>query len=117
MYTEIKELIGKTLVKIEQIDKEEIIFTTSEGDKYKMYHEQDCCESVEIDDVNGDYEDLLNTRLNVAEERTNENLDDDGDFSQTWTFYEFRTRKGSVNIKWLGESNGYYSESVEITKM
>ena len=115
MYTEIKELIGKTLVKIEQIDKEEIIFTTSEGDKYKMYHEQDCCECVEIDDVNGDYEDLLNTRLNVAEERSQE--DENADESATWTFYEFRTRKGSVNIKWLGESNGFYSESVEFIKM
>ena len=116
MHTEIKELIGKTLVKIEQIDKEEIIFTTSEGNKYKMYHEQDCCECVEIDDVNGDYEDLLNTRLNLAEERTSEGIGGD-DYSQTWTFYEFRTRKGSVNIKWLGESNGYYSESVDFIKM
>lgn len=118
--TIIKELIGKTLVNIEQgtyytDTEDEIIFKTSTGEQYKMYHQQDCCESVSIDDVNGNYDDLLNTPLLVAEERSENGKTEWG--TETWTFYEFRTIKGSVNIKWYGGSNGYYSEDVEIIKI
>ncbi len=113
----ISDMQGKIIVKIENIDNEQLIFHTNEGVKYKMYHEQNCCEIVTIEDIAGDIEDLLNTSITMAIEATNseDNMGKELD-SFTWTFYNLATVKGYVNIRWLGESNGYYSERVTILK-
>lgn len=114
-YLNVDVLLGKTLTKIDNDTTDELIFHTSDGEVFKMYHEQDCCESVEIEEIIGDLNDLLNTPLTMAEETTQEGESDWG--SQTWTFYKFATIKGYVTIRWLGESNGYYSESVYFIKV
>ena len=77
-----------------------------------MHHHQNCCESVFIEDINGDLRTLINTPLNVFDERQQD--DPNADESATWTFYTLRTIKGSVDIRWYGSSNGYYSESATI---
>lgn len=118
----IEELIGKIFTEIKN-DKYQIIFTCEDGSKYKMYHEQDCCENVTIEDIIGDLNDLINTPILKAEEVTNENENPEGvivpDYQEsfTWTFYKFATIKGYVDIRWYGESNGYYSESVSLIKL
>lgn len=100
---------------------DEIIFTTLGGQKFGMIHEQECCESVEIDDICGDFKDLLGEPLLVAEETSNSSdspkYDGDKDEYWTWTFYKLRTRKGDVTIRWYGASNGYYSESVSFFRI
>ena len=116
----ISDLIGKTIVEIRGMEKGNgtITFTCSDGSTYYMYHEQDCCESVYIEDVIGDVDRLLNNPILMAEERTShDNQMDDSDESFTWTFYALATVKGYVDLRWYGTSNGYYSESVDFKKI
>ena len=51
---DVNELLGKTLSDIQVNDsKDEIKFICEDGTSYLMYHDQDCCESVSIDDISG----------------------------------------------------------------
>lgn len=114
-YADVKDLLGKTLAKIEQYGEDELFFETTDGDQYIMYHDQDCCENVYIEDIIGDLDDLIGNPLLMAE-----SVSEDGDHdwgSSTWTFYKFATIKGDVTLRWLGESNGFYSESVDLVKV
>lgn len=110
---EFEDLKGQIIVKIEgaiQNSEEITIYTTN--DIYKMYHIQDCCESVYVDDIEGNIKDILLSEILLAEEVTSSNSNINNMDSYTWTFYKLATIKGYVTIKWYGTSNGYYSESV-----
>lgn len=120
------DFIGKIFFKIEKTE-DEISFYCTDGYIYKMLHQQDCCECVTIDDINGDLDDLLETPILKYEELTSLGTDKKSlstdlykqskdDESSTWTFYNFATIKGYVTIRWYGSSNGYYSESVDIIR-
>lgn len=104
----IDKLIGEVFVEaFESYDNRELILIKDNGDKYVFYHEQDCCEDVHIKEITGDLADLLYVPITVAEETTS-------GYCPTWTFYKFATKKGYVDVSWVGQSNGYYSESVTI---
>ena len=110
----LEDLEGEILVDVVAEDRQ-IDFLTESGDRYRMLHFQDCCENVRIEDINGDLDDLIGVPIVQADERTERGSGGPG--SQTWTFYHFRTIKGDVTIRWLGESNGYYSERVYFAKV
>lgn len=106
-------LVGKLIVEIERKGDKELVFHTTDG-IYKMFHEQDCCEDVHIEDICGDLNDLLNRRVTQAVESTSNDLCNENHESATWTFYLISSDKGSVNIRWYGASNGYYSERADL---
>ena len=73
-----------------------------------------------IEDICGDIKSLVGNSLTMAEDvsntmdipAVNEWVD-----SCTWTWYKFATVRGYVTIRWYGEYNGYYSESVDFEKI
>ena len=110
----VSDLLGKTIKKISGLEagSDSVDFECEDGSVFRMYHEQDCCESVSIDDIEGDVSDLVCSPLVVAEDVNSDDFPaPPGDYveSYTWTFYRLATSKGFVVIRWLGESNGYYS--------
>ena len=118
------DLLGKVLVDITGgVGDNEMVFTTEFGEKYMMWHDQNCCEDVRIEDIIGDIGCLLNTPILLVEEVSNKDENPEGvaapdnQDSFTWTFYKLATVKGSVTIRWYGESNGYYSERVDFQRI
>jgi hypothetical protein len=110
-----KELIGKTFHTVKQGERN--FYLKSEtlaflGDQsYVFYHEQDGCEMGTIEDICGDLLNLEGFPVLQAEEVVIQ--EDYG----TWTFSKFATIKGSVTVRWGGESNGRYSTSVDFMEV
>ena len=69
---DLKTLIGKTLTKVENENDEKIIFTVNNKEKYALLHLQNCCESVLVDDICGDLQDLVGNPILQAEENSSD---------------------------------------------
>ena len=113
----IQELVGKVFTEV-LASTDKLTFKNN-SEEYCFCHDQDCCESVLIDDICGELKDLENSPIVQAEESSHhgcgEHPADDESF--TWTFYKFATAKGFVTVRWYGSSNGYYSEGVDFKKV
>lgn len=115
-------LVGKTLTKVEYDKQNERICFYENDNKtvYVLKHLQDCCESVSVEDICGDLSDLENSPILIAEMVTNDKLPaptkEYADVEMMWTFYKLATIKGSVDIRWFGSSNGWYSVEVSFMK-
>jgi hypothetical protein len=116
----VSRMLGLTMTSVSS-ESDTVRFVSDCGIEFCLQHHQNCCESVYLADVAGDLTDLVGSPLLVAEEMTSHLRPGDvpppeyEPESQTWTFYRFATIAGSVTLRWCGESNGYYSESVECT--
>jgi len=112
---DIQKMKGKVFTTVKKITFETsdaIEFKCEDDSRFIMYHVYCCCENVYIEDICGDLQDLVGSEILTSDESSNESDTDWG--TQTWTFYKFATIKGYVDIRWQGESNGYYSESVDL---
>lgn len=90
---------------------EEVMIHFANGYCIRLYHMQDCCESVSLNDFEV-FEELKGPLL-TFDETSNSSNDGEGE-SETWTFYNIRIGAGVLNLRWLGESNGYYSEAIDV---
>lgn len=117
--SEFEKLVSKEIVKAEGlfVGSEEVTFYCSDGSSLRMYHSQCCCESVSIYELDGDESAAVGVVLSAREDVSDTPPEGEekepyrSDLEQ-WTFYNLQTSKGFVNIRWFGESNGYYSVNV-----
>ncbi|WP_417737245.1 hypothetical protein [Rosistilla oblonga] len=93
----------------------EIMLTTESGKVIKIFHDQDCCETVAIEDAEGEWHKLFGKVLVEASRDEKQSECDYG--SKTETTLKFRVDGATVISRWIGESNGYYSESVDIEEV
>ena len=105
-----KELIGKKILKIELNDNNNImIFTLEDFSKVGYQAEGDCCSSSWFNGING-VQNLLGAEVldYVTKVEREEN---DGEIR----YYGFTlmTSKGSCDIDFRNDSNGYYGGSCE----
>lgn len=108
---DISEFIGKIFTKIE----DNSIFYTAEK-QYEMYHSQDCCESVDLQEIIGDisdiiFEEIINAYITDEEGENPEYASE----AQEWTNFHIASAKGEVVFRWFGSSNGYYGTGVSIS--
>jgi hypothetical protein len=108
-------LIGSQRPDISEVKPERIFFVLADGTMVAFWHYKDCCESVYCEDIEGDLFDLIGRPLVVSETayHSPENHER-GVESETWTYYRIATPQGMVTLRWLGSSNGYYSEHVSV---
>lgn len=106
--------IGKTVQAVSglEVGSESVTLLFTDNSVLRLYHQQDCCESVQVYQIDGEAPDLQDVPLVMAEIVSSENepAPKDPVDHYTWTFVKFATVKGYLTIRWLGDSNGYYSE-------
>ncbi len=113
-HVNVSDMLGKTFSRV-VADEDTVTFQNDEV-RYVLYHSTDCCESVCVEEIIADIEDLVGWPLIIAREDHDAEGEELNEESYTWTFYNFATFKGYVTIRFLGTSNGYYSEDVDCRK-
>lgn len=118
MNNELAVLVGQTIASIEgcTVNSEQVTVRCTDNTAYRFWHQQDCCENVALAEFHGDPADLAGATIHSAEETGEAGPVVDSE-SYTWTFYRIVTDKGTLVMRWLGESNGYYSESVSFAPL
>ena len=126
---ELSEIVGQEIINIYCIHKncsssetDSINFVTKKGE-YSLTHNQECCESVWLESVDGNLNDAIGDTVISFELETNvvkpEPVDEYCYVAEygMWSFYKLTTSKNMFTIRFMGESNGYYSVCVEFYRI
>lgn len=108
-----EELINQIPTKVVIENDNEIYFYLENGKIYRFYHIQECCEEVWVEDISGNLQDIVGEKIINFEKRTNKLKDT----PTTYTYYDIDTFNYHIQIRWCGESNGYYSEEVDLEEV
>ena len=127
-HVDFEDLKGLTITKVEMLISDakwqknydnqinQVLLTMSDGSRYLLYHEQDCCEDVYLEQIIGYPEHLIGSEILEAKTESDE-FGDMGDDVTELTFHHVKTAKGTVVFKWNGSSNGYYNMGVWQVKL
>lgn len=112
---DLKCLIGSTILSVEECCNYEAILRleTSEGILH-FDHDQECCESVWLEDGYEDLKDLEGQQILKIEEVEDNNRGGFDDDYYEWTYYKISTFHGDATLRFYGTSNGYYSMGVDV---
>jgi len=114
---DVKLLEGEILTHIDIDDSQrQIMLTTESGRIFKIFHAQDCCEDVLIKSTEGDWNTLKGKVIESVSLNEKE-IPDDFYRTATETEITFVVNDSTVISRWIGTSNGYYSESVDFEEV
>ena len=116
-----ENLFGRVIKSITGLEKDstEVKIIFKDDGEIIQNHKQECCEEVYVEQIDGNvskhegaiiYE--LLEKVCSKDEIPEEELPSYSN-SLTATFYTLKTSRGYLDWRWYGESNGYYSETVD----
>lgn len=113
-------LKGLVLESFEEARGPDEIRIQASGKKFRMFHDQDCCETVDIESIHfvpesGKAKMIGETILDAVEYTMLDKRSDEGE--GTYTYYTLRTDSVTITIRWWGTSNGYYSEEADFCRV
>jgi len=111
-------MIGETIkyIDVDEYDHQ-IRVETESGRVFLIYHKQDCCESVRLVDINGNIKNLKGKVIEDFTHMSKQFSDELGHGSKTITLITFFVDDSTVTTRWIGESNGYYSEEISVEEI
>lgn len=114
----LESLQGETLVAIDADDEDGILLTTQSGRQIRIYHCHECCESVVIEGTDGQWHTLIGKPILLASHEEGQ-IGDAPERAESWTrtVLTLKVDDATVINRWIGESNGYYSETITIEEL
>lgn len=114
-----ESFIHKTLVKPDSFELDCHIEDTTGAHKWRLHHYQQCCEGVGFHSSTGDWPtgpitDALFEERSATPSWLIGKWESSGYGSHTWTVLSLTDGDNTISLAYFGESNGYYSEDVNL---